>query len=288
MPHRKLSCVLLFSLLLAPLGLAVPRALAFDESKYPDWSGQWRVLGGNRWDPTKPGGLGQNPPLTSDYQKVFEASVADQNAGGQGNDFRYRCMPAGMPRVMTAIFPFEFVILPKVTYILFESAMPRRIYTDGRDFEHWPKPGGEPAFGGFSIGKWIDEDGDGRYDLLEVETRGPFKGPRAMDQSGLPVHNDNSTIVKERLYRDKTNKDLFHDDITTIDNAFTKPWVVKKSFRREADDREWYDNVCEEGNNYVGIGKEVYFLSGDGLLMPAKKDQAPPDLRYFNRNATPR
>ena len=24
-----------------------------------------------------------------------------------------------------------------------------------------------------------------------------------------------------------------------------------------------------------------YFLSADGLLMPAKKDQAPPDLRYF-------
>jgi hypothetical protein len=29
------------------------------------------------------------------------------------------------------------------------------------------------------------------------------------------------------------------------------------------------------------IGKENYFLSGDGMLMPAKKNQAPPDLRYF-------
>ena len=113
---------------------------------------------------------------------MFEASVADQKIGGQGNDFRYRCMPAGMPRVMTAIFPFEFMILPSSTYILFEGAMPRRIYTDGRDFSRWPKPGGEPAFGGFSIGTWIDEDGDGRYEVLEVEMRGPFKGPRAMDQ----------------------------------------------------------------------------------------------------------
>jgi hypothetical protein len=26
-----------------------------------------------------------------------------------------------------------------------------------------------------------------------------------------------------------------------------------------------------------------YFLNGDGLLMPAKKDQAPPDLRYFKQ-----
>jgi hypothetical protein len=29
------------------------------------------------------------------------------------------------------------------------------------------------------------------------------------------------------------------------------------------------------------IGKDDYFLSSDGLLMPAKKDQGPPDLRYF-------
>jgi hypothetical protein len=29
------------------------------------------------------------------------------------------------------------------------------------------------------------------------------------------------------------------------------------------------------------IGKENYFVRKDGLLMPTKKDQAPPDLRYF-------
>jgi hypothetical protein len=31
------------------------------------------------------------------------------------------------------------------------------------------------------------------------------------------------------------------------------------------------------------IGRDNYFLSADGLLMPARKDQAPPDLKYFNR-----
>jgi len=33
----------------------------------------------------------------------------------------------------------------------------------------------------------------------------------------------------------------------------------------------------------VQIGKEAYFLSADGLLMPAKKDQPPPDLRFFQQ-----
>jgi hypothetical protein len=32
----------------------------------------------------------------------------------------------------------------------------------------------------------------------------------------------------------------------------------------------------------IAIGNEVYLLSGDGLLMPIKKDQPAPDLRYFN------
>ena len=41
--------------------------------------------------------------------------------------------------------------------------------------------------------------------------------------------------------------------------------------------------VCAESNNHVSIGKENYYLSADGYLMPTKKGQPPPDLRYFNR-----
>jgi hypothetical protein len=32
----------------------------------------------------------------------------------------------------------------------------------------------------------------------------------------------------------------------------------------------------------VKIGTQDYYLSADGLLMPAKKDQQPPDLKFFN------
>ena len=39
--------------------------------------------------------------------------------------------------------------------------------------------------------------------------------------------------------------------------------------------------VLERSNLYVFIGNEHYVLSGDDLLMPSKKNQAPPDLRYF-------
>jgi hypothetical protein len=54
--------------------------------------------------------------------------------------------------------------------------------------------------------------------VLEVETRN-MKGPRDFDVDGLPMHEDNETIIKERIYLDKANPDLLHDEITTIDDA---------------------------------------------------------------------
>ena len=37
-------------------------------------------------------------------------------------------------------------------------------------------------------------------------------------------------------------------------------------------------------NAFLRIGKDGYFLSADGYLMPTKKGQAPPDLRYFKQS----
>ena len=90
------------------------------------------------------------------------------------------------------------MVTPHTTYILVGgSDHYRRIFTDGRD---WPADI-EPTSAGYSIGKWIDDDGDGRFDLLEAETRGPFKGPRAYDATGLPLHFDNESVFKEKFYR---------------------------------------------------------------------------------------
>ena len=270
--------------------LATPSAQAFDESKYPDLKGQWRRTNtgnplriGLPWDEAKPVGLGQQAPLTPEYQAIYEANLADQARGGQGTDPTFSCLSPGMPRVMIAYAPMEVVVTPDTTYILIEHIHDnRRIHTDGRSFPN--NMDEDPQFSGYSIGKWLDTDGDGRYDVLEVETRG-MKGPRVYDASGIPLHSDNNTVVKERIYVDNADRNLLHDEITTIDNALTRPWAVKKTYRRVATDKPiwWREDVCAEGNAHVGIGKENYFLSADGLLMPAKKDQAPPDLRYFKQ-----
>src|SRR5262249_1098467 len=198
--------------------------------------------------------------------------------GGQGGDLLYTCLPVGMPRVLRGAGPLEFVVLPKITYLNYETNMPRRIYTDGRSFP----TDEEPSFMGYSIGRWLDEDGDGRYDTLAVETRN-FKGPRALENTGLPLHKDNQTVVKERISLDKNNPNLLYNEVTTIDNALTRPWTVMKNYRRLATKVLWYENNCTESNVHVVIGKENYYTSADGYLMPARKNQAPPDLRYFKQ-----
>ena len=134
---------------------------------------------------------------------------------------------------------------------------------------------------GYSIGKWVDSTGAGRYDTLEIETR-LLKGPRSYDATGLPLHEDNKTIVKERIFLDKTNPNVMLNEITTFDNALTRPWVVVKRYNR-VDKPLFLEAICAEGNQHLRIGKENYMVSADGHLMPAKKNQTPPDLRYFKQ-----
>ena len=262
--------------LAAGLSLLAGAAQAFDESKYPDWKGKWQRPLGERPVWVKPP---DKAPLTAEYQAIFDWDVADQKAGGHGTEPSWMCLPPGMPRAMNVFEPMEIVITPKVTFVLISHIHDnRRIYTDGRD---WPSDL-EPSFAGYSIGRWIDSEGSGRYDTLEVETRGPFKGPRAYDTSGLPLHSDNRTIVKERIYLDKHDPDLMWDEITTFDDALTRPWTVMKKYARDADPKpNWIEAVCTENNPHVHIQNDNYFVSADGMLMPARKGQKPPDLRYF-------
>ena len=280
---------------LAPVGrlvLALATVLTFplaargaEDAKYPDLKGQWNrfvvpgVRGQPSHDQTRSWGPEQDAPLTPEYRAVFQASLADLAKGGVGNNIdRVRCSPAGMPLMMVGFRALEFVVTPERTYILVgDQDQPRRIFTDGRA---WPKEI-TPTYGGYSIGRWIDTTGSGRYDLLEVETRG-FKGPRVFDSSGLPLHYDNQSVFRERIHLDAADANILHNEMTTIDHALTRPWTVDKRYVRDADPQaEWFESVCTEYNGQVFIGKENYFLSADGFLMPARKDQPPPDTRYF-------
>src|SRR5882757_4600501 len=154
------------ALVLAITLLASADARGHDQSKYPDWYGQWvRAHPRAQWDPSKARGLAQQAPLIPEYQAFFEAALKALHSGALGADPQIDCLPAGMPRTMIAYEPLEVIVTDAITYIRTDHlAELRRIYTDGRD---WPTAIRQ-SFEGYSIGKWIDEDGDGRYDSLEV------------------------------------------------------------------------------------------------------------------------
>ena len=266
--------------LIAAWTMSAGGVAAAADAKYPSWKGQWISAAGatENFDPAKPRGDGQQAPLTPEYQKILADSLADQAHGGPGNDPTAQCYAAGMPRMM-AYEAQEYVVTPEVTYILLGGDDNlRRILTDGRD---WPAKL-EATYQGYSIGHWIDENGDGTYDVLEAETRGPFKGPRAFDASGLPLAFDNELVFKERFFIDKADPNLLHDVITVFDHALTKPWTVDKTFRRNSDPQpDWPEIYCHVNNKRIMVGNENYRLDDEGVLMPTRQDQPPPDLKYF-------
>src|SRR5438093_7338437 len=113
--YRSSTCAFALA---AALMVTMGGAQAVDDAKYPRWKGQWNAivtpgLDGRqfKFDPTKPRGLGQQAPLTSEYQKVLADSMADQANGGLGNYPTARCLPGGMPRMMASQAQ-EYIITP--------------------------------------------------------------------------------------------------------------------------------------------------------------------------------
>jgi hypothetical protein len=201
-----------------------------------------------------------------------------KDKAGREFDPKFTCGPVGMPRVMNMNQPMELVIKPSVIYMLMENQSPiRRVYTDGRP---WPQ-NNDRACVGFSIGKWIDTGNTGTYDVLEIETR-DMKGLRLIDNSGIPLASDGETVVKEKIYLDKANPDIMHNEITTIDHAFTRPWTVSRFYTRVHDGRPQEYN-CGEDNRWIVLGGYTYITDADGYLMPIQKDQPPPDPKLFEK-----
>ena len=272
MPSR---CLRAGAALLSLLCLALGSARAEEAKINPAFAGMWnRASKPSTWDVSKPAGPGQQAPLKPEYQKIYADNLAKQKTG-EYFDPQAACKPTGMPRMMTIYDPVEIVVTQAVTYMLLESTSPiRRIFTDGRG---WPAEF-NPGFAGLSLGKWVEGSGGA---TLEIETRF-LKGRRIVEATGIPMAEDGKGIIKERLWLDAKDPDLMHNEITIIDNAFTRPWTVERQYRREHDPI-WEEYNCMEDNRWVVLGGYVYLLDEDGYLMPSAKDEPPPDPKLFEK-----
>src|SRR5258706_16476028 len=109
------------------LGLVavVVDAQAFDQAKYPDWTGAWRripvagVTGQPGYDQTKRLGPAQQAPLTTEAEAVLKASMEGQAKRGQGDYPTLVWISPGKPPGVTPYGSSEFVIAPPTTQNFF-------------------------------------------------------------------------------------------------------------------------------------------------------------------------
>jgi hypothetical protein len=61
--------------------------------------------------------------------------------------------------------------------------------------------------------------------------------------------------------------------------AFYTPVVLASGKRAPSRTMRAAHNNCNENNHHVVIGTQNYFVGGEGYLIPARKDQPPPELQ---------
>lgn len=214
---------------------AAPRRL-------PDWSGVWENVSGIHFTaPVRDGKpLPANPPpLTPKYAARYKAVLDSAKSGMPINDPTANCVWPGMPRLMVAPYPIEFVITPKRVLTLHEyMSQVRRIRTDGS-----AHPADlEPSYNGDSTGHWEGQ-------TLVVDTVG-LRADTMYENTGLP-HSEKLRVA-ERIHL--AGPDELVDEMTFYDpEALTRPWTAEWHYRRR---RDWrvLDYVCDENNRNPNIG----------------------------------
>ncbi|MBX5463378.1 MAG: hypothetical protein IRZ28_20090 [Steroidobacteraceae bacterium] len=164
------------------------------------------------------------PPYPEFYeagkQALKEAAEA-QAAGKRYRDSIGQCYPAGMPMIMTRVWPIAMVQLPTVIYMMFGFTNSLRIiYLDGR--QHTDPDIVVPTYNGESIGHWED-------DTLVVHTK-YFETNEHWIDSGIPI-SDQFEIV-ERIRMLDGGKTLEIEYIMTDPKNWKGEWRSTKRWLR--------------------------------------------------------
>ena len=208
--------------------------VAYKPTSPRDFNGLWLNQGGIGWTPGIPPGVRQNPPLTPEYQKIFDTNVANARIGKPTGDITASCLPQGMPRIMTMTYPMEVNMTPSHMTIYAEwMEQTRRVFTDGRPLD--PDP--DSTFYGQSVAHW---EGN-----VLVSTAFGFHPDTNLEASGLP--KSDKMIAYERFWL--ADDDTLRDEITLTDpKALAKPWTVTKTYKRAPADFKLMSYVCQENN----------------------------------------
>ena len=147
-------------------------------------------------------------------------------------DPQHRCMISGVPRLYTIAPQFKVIQPPgAIVFIWDEYHAYRVVPLDGR-----------PHLGA-SLRLWMG-DGRGRWEgnTLVIET----KNLRAARLTYIgDFHSEKATLV-ERITPLDANT-LSYEATVTDPSVFTRPWTMRVTHRRRADEEMW-ETACHEGN----------------------------------------
>jgi hypothetical protein len=131
------------------------------------------------------------PELTPAAQAHFDAAVAATEQGKVYRDDIGQCWPAGVPLIMTRVWPIAMIQLPTAIYMIsgFMNSL-RIVYLDGR--AHTDPEIVVQSFNGESIGRF-------EGDTLVVDTRYFVDDHHWMDQGGVAIPAGDQLEIVERI-----------------------------------------------------------------------------------------
>ena len=164
------------------------------------------------------------PPYPEFYEAGQKAMVEAAAAAKKGERYRDsigQCFPAGMPMIMTRVWPISMVQLPTVIYMMFGFTNSLRIiYLDGR------QPSDPdivvPTYNGESIGHW-------EKDTLVVHTK-YFEPNEHWIDSGIPISDQFE--MTERMKMVDGGKTLQIEYIMTDPKNWKGEWRNTKKWLR--------------------------------------------------------
>jgi hypothetical protein len=220
-------------------GLATVRAAQGNPGA--DFSGVWWVeQPGRNLIPID----GAPVPLTPEGRRQYDNYQADLKAGKIEDLTRKYCLPDGLPRLLTAPYPFEVVLTRDQATFLHEA---RHVYRAiPLDTPHPPSQTMLDSYMGNSVAHW---DGD----TLVIDSI-RFNDETKLDVSGLP-HSDQLHVTER--WRKFDGGTRLEDEITIDDPAiFTMSWTTRITFAYRPD-VAIQEYVCGEPHRNQGATKGI-------------------------------
>src|SRR5579863_9776580 len=213
------------------LGALAPANIAKQRPKPPfDLTGTWLHGGGqnNNFRFAPPPGFKLTPPA----QAIYDAAQKASAAGKVYNDDIGACWPAGLPVIMTRVWPIAMIQNPTTIFMVsgFMNSL-RIIYLDGRP--HTDPDVVVRSFNGESIGRW-----EGEY--LVVDTTA-FVDDHHWIDNGIPVTDALHIVERMRLIDKGATLEI--ETAATDPKSWEGEWKWTKRWRR-VDDTDITEAEC--------------------------------------------